>query len=86
MQRSRLSWARWSLTRAMRRAERTDRRILLLQVELDSQLLRSKELQQHRHLLEHRMAELAEIRQFRENPLLLPPVPPSPSLEDLLGR
>lgn len=84
-QRSRLSWTSWSLTRALRAEKRAQARLLLLQLEMDHQLLRQKELEQRRLQLLHRQAEMAEARSFRTSPLL--PAPPSQrqEMDRLLG-
>lgn len=50
---------------------REQRRTVLLERSLDSSLLRQKELQQLLQQQEHRLSEMAESQQFREQPQLL---------------
>jgi predicted RNA-binding protein YlxR (DUF448 family) len=72
----RRSWTAWLLKRMAKRQERAAKRALLLQLELESQLLRCKELdQQHQQLL-HRQQETRESEEFHS-----PPAPP-----EKLGR
>lgn len=70
------SWTSWCLTRTERKAERAKRRLSLLLLETDRQLLLVKELSQHRQQLEHRQQELQESREYRLRGQLLPPPPP----------
>lgn len=86
MQRSRLSWTSWSLTRVRKAETRARARHLLLQLEMDHQLLRQKELEQRRLQLQHRQTELAESRSFRTAQLLPPPSSPKQEMDRLLGR
>lgn len=90
--RSRSSWASWRLRRTTRRLLKEQRRTLLLQLSLDSSLLRQKELEQLVAQYRHRLQEMAEARAFRlqgqvpepptEEPLI-PPVLAEPVLADL---
>lgn len=88
-QRFRLSWTRWSLTRTQRLQARAERRLILLRLETDHQLLVTKELELQRRGLEHRQQELAEARDFRlgilPTPAPLPPPSPRQELDRLLG-
>lgn len=59
-----------------KRLQRAQRRTLALQLALDSSLLREKEQEQLVQLHQHRLAEMADSRQFREQPPQLPPGPP----------
>jgi hypothetical protein len=53
-----------------KRQERAARRALLLQLELESQLLRCKELEQQHQLLLHRRQETLESEAFHSQPFL----------------
>jgi hypothetical protein len=55
-----------------KRQEKAARRALLLQLELESQLLRCKELEQQHQLLLHRRQETQESEAFHS-----PPAPPA---------
>lgn len=57
----------------MRRQVRAEARLILLQLETDSQLLRIKELQHRSQALAHREQEARESLLFRTR--VLPPVP-----------
>ena len=89
MQRSRASWTRWRLTWTRRRLERAQERLTLLQLEMDHQLLRLKELEQQKLSLVHRQQEMQEAMDFRMGVLLLPAPKPEAleptSLQALLG-
>jgi hypothetical protein len=65
-------WTRWLLKRTVKRQERAAKRALLLQLELESQLLRCKELDQQHQLLLHRQQETLESEEFHS-----PPEPPA---------
>ena len=71
----RRSWTTWLLKRTRKRAEKAQLRRVLLQLELESQLLRCKELEQKHLVLLHRQRETEESEDFhRPQPLLgLPP-------------
>lgn len=71
MQTLRRSWTRWSLRKTRRQAVRAARRLILLQVETDSQLLRLKELEQREQQLVHRQLESLESWDFRQGKLIL---------------
>lgn len=62
---SRRCWTSWRLTRSRRRQVRTERRLVLLHRQLDSQLLLQKEQEQQVVQLEHRLQEMEESRLFR---------------------
>lgn len=79
----RRSWASWRLRRTKRRLLRAEKRELLLLLSLDSLRLAQKELLQQQGMLEHRLTEMAESRQYRLTGTL-PPEPPS-SLDQELG-
>lgn len=83
-QRLRRSWTRWSLSRTRRRLLRAELRLVLLQVEQDSQLLRVKELAQQESLLRHRQVEHQQSLQFRVQGSL-PPSPTPDPVRALLG-
>ena len=89
MQRSRASWTRWRLTWTRRRLERAQERLTLLQLEMDHQLLRLKELEQQQLSLTHRQQEMQEALDFRRGVLPLPAPKPgvleSTDLRTLLG-
>jgi hypothetical protein len=51
-----------------KRQERAAQRALLLQLELESQLLRCKELEQQHQLLLHRQQETSESEEFHSLP------------------
>ena len=70
------SWTSWRLKRMAKRQQKAVQRALLLQLELESQLLRCKELEQEHQLLLHRQQETAESEAFHS--------PPPP--EEILGR
>lgn len=72
----RRSWTTWCLKRIAKRQEKAAQRALLLQLELESQLLRCKELEQEHQLLLHRQQETRESEEFHS--------PPPP--EEILGR
>lgn len=71
----RRSWTTWLLKRAEKRAEKAQLRMVLLQLEMESQLLRCKELEQQHLMLLHRQRETEESEAFHQpKPLLgLPP-------------
>lgn len=88
---SRRCWTSWRLTRSRRRQVRTERRLVLLHRQLDSQLLLQKEQEQQVVQLEHRLQEMEESRLFRSQgstpPEPEPPVlPPSPSYLAMLPQ
>ena len=89
MQRFRASWTRWLLTRTQRRQERAKERLTLLQLEMDHQLLRLKELEQQKLSLVHRQQEMQEALDFRRGVLPLPAPKPEglepTNLQALLG-
>lgn len=64
-QRLRTSWLSWSLTRTTRQHQKAQRRLTLLLLETDSQLLRTKELHLQVESLQHRQQETLLSRQFR---------------------
>lgn len=66
------SWTSWSLRLTAKRALKAERRLTLLQLETDRQLLLVKELSQRQQQLEHRQQELAESRQYRQQQALRP--------------
>jgi hypothetical protein len=53
------SWTRWRSSRILRQQAKAEKRLILLQVETDRQLLRVKELRQLQESLQHRQQELA---------------------------
>lgn len=69
----------------MRRQQRELRRLHLMQVQLDSQLLLLKVLDQRRMLLEHQLQEEQEILRYRLRGQLPAMPEPSPELDQLLG-
>lgn len=90
MQRSRRSWTRWRLRQTSRKTRRAQRRLLLLQLQTDSQLLLVKELLQQQAQLRHRQLEMQESRLWHQEhlpqlppPETLHPPHPSPDLEEL---
>ena len=89
MQRSRASWTRWRLTWTRRRLTRAQERLTLLQLEMDHQLLRLKELEQQKLSLVHRQQEMQEALDFRRGVLPLPAPKPEvlepTDLRTLLG-
>ena len=89
MQRSRASWTRWRLTWTRRRRARAQERLTLLQLEMDHQLLRLKELEQQKLSLVYRQQEMQEALDFRRGVLPLPTPRPegleATSLQALLG-
>ena len=74
----RRSWTNWCLTRMAKRQARAAQRALLLQLELESQLLRCKELEQRNQLLLHRQQETRESEAFHSLP--------AQELRETLGR
>src|SRR6478672_7368302 len=64
-QRLRSSWTRWCLRRNLRQQERAAKRLLLLELERDSQLLQVKELEQRRAQLLHRVTETVDSQEWR---------------------
>lgn len=64
----RRSWTSWCLKRMKRRQVRAAKRALLLQLELESQLLRCKELEQRHQTLLHRQQETVESEAFHSLP------------------
>mgnify|MGYP003592756375 CR=1 FL=1 len=60
----RRSWTSWLLKRMAKRQARAAKRVLLLQLELESQLLRCKELDQRELGLLHRQVETREAEEF----------------------
>jgi hypothetical protein len=77
-------WASWRLSRTRWQQTRARRRTELLGRELDSSLLREKELAVQASSLAHRLQEMDSSRSYRESVPLLLPLPPSPPLE--VGR
>jgi hypothetical protein len=67
----RRSWTSWRLKKIAKRQARAAKRALLLRLELESQLLRCKELEQQHQQLLHRQRETLESEQFH-NPQALP--------------
>jgi hypothetical protein len=61
-------WTTWCLKRTTKRQARAARRALLLQLELESQLLRCKELEQEHQALLHRQQETLESEAFHSSP------------------
>lgn len=80
----RRSWTSWRLRRTRRKLQRAEKRELLLLLSLDSTRLEQKELLQHQQMLQNRLQEMAEARQFRLTGSLPEPTPPS-SLDRALG-
>lgn len=74
--RSATSWTSWSAKRTTRRLAKRERRLLLLRLATDRQLLLVKESQQQLEQLAHRRQELTESQQFREQGIL----PPEPTM------
>ena len=66
----RRSWTSWSLKRMVKQQALAIRRAQLLQLELDSQLLRCKEREQKHLLLLHRQQETLESEAFHSPPEL----------------
>ena len=64
----RRSWTTWRLKRVAKQQVRAARRALLLQLELESQLLRGKELEQLEQLLLHRQQETLESEAYHSLP------------------
>ena len=64
-QRLRSSWTRWSLARTQRRLAKETRRLQLMQVQLDSQLLLLKRLDNRLLGYQQEQQELVELRRFR---------------------
>lgn len=87
-QRSRRSWALWRLRRIPKQLAREERRLLLLRVETDSQLLRVKELLLLQASLEHRELEQQQSLAWHQPEMLLlaAPPPPEPSLREKLDQ
>ena len=65
------SWSSWCLKRTLRKTAKAERRLLLLQVETDRQLLQVKELLQRQEQLRHRHQEHQESLLFRQAQLKL---------------
>lgn len=85
MLRLRHSWMRWRLKRIQKLLPRELREVTNLQLLLDNQLLRVKQLEQQQRLLQLMLEEQEEIRAFRKEGLLKE-VPPSPTISQLLGQ
>lgn len=87
-QRLRRSWTRSRLRRTERQLLRANQRLLLLQLELDSQHLRVKELTSLSQALTHREQETLESRQFLLEQGLgqLTPFNPAPQVEVLTAE
>ena len=64
----RRSWTSWVLKRMVKRQARAAKRALLLQLELESQLLRCKELEQRNLLLQHRQQETQASEEYNSPP------------------
>lgn len=82
----RLSWTRWRLTSLAKRQQREAKRLRLMQVQQDSQLLLLSLLEQREQLLLYQERELLEIQSFRLEgrlPMLEPA--PKTELDRLLG-
>ena len=60
-----LSWTSWRLSRLTRKRAKQETHLRMLQLELDWQLLRAKELEQQETQLLHRLQELQEAKAFR---------------------
>jgi hypothetical protein len=67
----RRSWTSWRLKRIAKRQQKAVQRALLLQLELESQLLQCKELEQEEQLLLHRQQETLESEAFHNPPAKL---------------
>lgn len=84
--RLRISWTRWRLKRMSKKYLAEERRLHLMQVQLDAQLLYLQELDQLGQILKSKEQELVDSSRYR---LLgqLPPSPeaPNPELDQLLG-
>ena len=76
-QRLRSSWTRWSLTRTRKRLAKEQRRLALMQVQLDSQHLLLKELTVREYLLSQHQQEVKEIKAHRLEEQPLPPPTPA---------
>ena len=93
-QRFRRSWTHWRLQRTGKQLLKAEARLLLLQLEVDSQHLRVKELVQQRASLQHRLKEELESQEWHlAQPLLsqepepeLPPEPPVDPLREKLDQ
>ena len=81
------SWTSWRIRKVAKAKLRADRKLRLLQLELDSQLLRQKLLEQREQLLLLTQQELREAEHFRLKGELPPPPerPPNPEMDRLLG-
>jgi hypothetical protein len=64
----RRSWTTWRLKKMDRRKLRAAKRAQLLQLELESQLLQCKELEQQHQALLHRQLETRESEAFHNSP------------------
>src|SRR5690242_14430420 len=80
----RRSWTSWRLKRVAKQRKRAAQRALLLQLELESQLLRCKELDQKEQQLLHRQVETLESEAFHSTPATLLPTPEPLPLAELL--
>lgn len=84
--RFRRSWTRWSLTRTERRLAREVHRLHLLRVQLDSQLLWLKELEQrHQQLLNRQQEEQGSSLFHLQGQLPPPEQSPRELMDQLLG-
>ena len=85
-QRLQRSWAFWRLRSLAKRRPREERRLQLMQVQLDNQLLLLSQLEQMEQLVLFQVQEQQEIRSYRlEGQLQLPPPEPKSELDRLLG-
>ena len=84
MQRLRVSWTSWHLRLILRRQEKAQRRLVLLQVELDNQLLLLRWLAEQQDLLQLVQQERMESLLYRRQGELMPVPEEEPTELDLL--
>lgn len=85
--RLRISWTRSRLKKRQKQLVQETRRLQLMQVRMDAQLLLLQEREEQAHMEQTKLRELQESSQYRMTGSLpeLPSAPPNPELDSLLG-
>ena len=85
--RLRISWTRSRLRKRRKQAVQEMRRLQLMQVRMDAQLLLLQEREEQARMAEVKLRELQESSLYRMTGALpeLPSAPPNPELDSLLG-
>ena len=78
-------WTSWSLKRAVKKHQRLQKKIPLLQRQVDSLLVQEKQAEQLAQMRLHQLQELKESQLYREQKSLVE-MTPEERLEDLQAR